>query len=109
MGKVYANLTKLIGSLSWTKKVSFLHQNLFSPVLTGNAFKHCMFELILQIGFYDQNLVRKNLIYSEKYIFLSMEPEVYYNTIWFYTFSEHILVFLCKIQYTLSVLYTQPN
>ena len=39
--------------------------------MTGKAFKHCMFELRLQIGFYDQNLVRKkrtlksNLIYSE--------------------------------------------
>ena len=27
--------------------------------MTGKAFKHCMFELRLQIGFYDQNLVRK--------------------------------------------------
>ena len=28
-----------------------------------------------------------------------METQVYYNTIWFYTFLEHIFVFfLCKVQ-----------
>ena len=26
-----------------------------------------------------------------------METQVYYNTIWFYTFLEHIFVFLCKV------------
>ena len=31
----------------------------FQEILTGKSFKHCMFKLILQIGLYDQNLVRK--------------------------------------------------
>ena len=27
-----------------------------------------------------------------------MDAKVYYNTIWVYTFLEHIFVFLCKVQ-----------
>ena len=37
----------------------FIIQKYFKEVLTDKAFKHCMFELRLQIGLYDQNLVRK--------------------------------------------------
>ena len=63
-----------------------------------------MFELRLQIGFYDQNLVRKKGIWNQiwfiltKYIFKIMETQVYYNAILFYAFLEHIVVFLCKVQ-----------
>ena len=50
---LYANLTKLIGSLYlFTKKY-------FQEVLTVKSLKHCMFKLKLQIGLFDQNLVKK--------------------------------------------------
>ena len=57
---LYANLTKLISSLYSTPRVNFyLLKKYFQEVLTGKSFKHCMFKLTLQIGLYDQNLVRK--------------------------------------------------
>ena len=59
---LYANLTKLIGSLCWTKKVSFFPQSkpIFNQfLLVKRSNTACSFELRLQIGFYDQNLVRK--------------------------------------------------
>ena len=40
-------------------KFDLFFKKYFKEVLTGKAFKHCMFELRLQISLYDQNLVRK--------------------------------------------------
>ena len=56
-----------------------------------------MFELRLQIGFYDQNLVKKEDFETKSDLFWQ-KTQVYYNTIWVYTFLEHIFVFLCKVQ-----------
>ena len=57
---LHANLTKLKGSLYLTPRVHFYSsKKKFQEDLTGKSFKHCMFKLTLQIGLYDQNLVRK--------------------------------------------------
>ena len=37
----------------------FFIKTTFWPVLTGKAFKHCMFDLRFQIDLYDQNLALK--------------------------------------------------
>ena len=67
---LHVNFTQLIGSLCWTQNVSF-----YKEFLTGKSFKHCMFKLTLQIGIYDQYLLKKkdfdiqsNLIYSNKFL-----------------------------------------
>ena len=65
---LYANLTKFIDSLYLTLKVNFIHQQIFSNVLTGKSFQNCMFKLTLQIGLYDQNLVRKKRTLISNYV-----------------------------------------
>ena len=99
-----AHLCQLNQTMLDQKGKCFFIKTYFIPVFTGKAFKHCMFELRLQIGFYDQNLVRKRGLWNQiwfiltKYILKIMETQVYYKTIWLNTFVEHIFVLLCKVQ-----------
>ena len=100
---LYVKFTKIRDSLNWNKKFRFYSQkHVFYEVLTGKAFKHCMFELRLQIDLYYQNLVRKkrilisNLILSNKIIFQKKKHNS--NTERVYTFLKLDFVFLCCVQ-----------
>ena len=83
----------------------FFIKTYFQPVLTSKAFKHCMFELRLQIGFYDQNLVRKKEDFEIKYdlfwqnTFLKLWKLkfiiIQFGSIHFWSI---FLCFLCKVQ-----------
>ena len=102
---LYAKLIKLIGLLCWTKKVSFSSSkpifNQFWLVKRSNTYvwaKTPDWLLWPKSSEKKEDLEIKYDFFLTKYIFKIMETQVYYNTIWFYTFLEHILVFLCKVQ-----------
>ena len=83
-------------------KWSFLFINkYFYGVLTAKAFKYCMFELRLQIGLFDQNLVRKkrtlisNLILSN---IINFQKQINYGQLQYkeglYVFEAWFCVFV---------------
>ena len=115
---LHANLTKLKGSLYLTTGVHFYSsKKYFQEDLTGKSFKHCMFKLTLQIGLYDQNLLRKkrtlisNLILSHIINFQRHRNsrQFQYITKRVYTFLKLDFVFLCCVQGVQCVLYNQPT
>ena len=57
-GKTLMRLTNL-DSLDSEERKTLMINKYFQEVLTVKSFKHCMFKLALQIGLYDQNLVRE--------------------------------------------------